>query len=110
MRLMAKDLQPIQVLRAERKPSGYVGTETNYKPYTVIQGQITPVNDNYSIAAYGERVSQMFNVNVEFGEDTRKGDKLVINGEECAVIAVLVYSSHMALTAERTGVLYGRSI
>lgn len=103
---MARDLQPIQVLRAERKPSGYVGTETNYKPYTVIQGQITPINDNYSIAAYGERVSQMFNVNVEFGEDVKKGDKLVINREQCTVVAVLTYSSHLSLTAERTGVLY----
>lgn len=106
---MARDLQPIQVLRAERKPSGYVGTETNYKPYTVIQGQIKPVNDNYSIAAYGERVSQMFSVNVEFGEEVKKGDKLVINGEECTVIAVLTYSSHLSVTAERTGVLYERS-
>ena len=100
---MQKDLRSIQVLRASREKSPYVGTQTEYEPYNVIKGQVSPVTDNYSISTYGERVSRMHNVLVEFGEDVRNGDKLIVNGEECTVVSVLIYSSHIVATVERTG-------
>lgn len=106
---MAKDLRPIQVLRAERNKSDYVGTDTEYKPYIMIKGQIAPVTDNYSIATYGERISRMYNVIIECGADVKNGDKLVINGEECTVVSVLTYSSHLSVTVERTGI-YGNGV
>lgn len=106
---MQKDLRPIQVLRASREKSAYVGTQTEYKPYNTIKGHVSPVTDNFSISTYGERVTQMYNVAVEFGEDVKNGDKFVINGEECTVVSVLTYSSHLSVTVERTGI-YGTGV
>jgi hypothetical protein len=51
----------------------------------------------------------MYNVAVEFGEDVKNGDKFVINGEECTVVSVLTYSSHLSVTVERTGI-YGAGV
>lgn len=111
MRLMARDLTPVQLLRAERiENSDYIGTKTEYKPYSVINAHIAPASDKYSVATYGERVSRMYNVAAEYGEDIKDGDKLVINGEECTVVTVLTYSSHITAVAERTGVAYGNGV
>lgn len=106
MRLMKADMKEIQRLRSESKKSGYIGTATEHKPLGVIFAQISPASDSYSIATYGERVSKLYSVTAEAGSDVRDGDKLVIYGEECKVISVMRYSTHTAITVERTGI-YG---
>lgn len=89
--------------RAEAKPSDYVGTEVEYVPVSEIKGQITPTTDDYSIANYGERVARMYSVITSLDELIYVGDRLVINGEDCAVVSVLKYSSHQTAVAERAG-------
>lgn len=106
MRLMKADVQEIQQLRVESKKSGYIGTATENKPFGIIYAQVSPASDSYSIATYGERISRLYSVTAESGADVRDGDKLVIYGEECKVISVMRYSTHTAVTAERTGI-YG---
>lgn len=104
MRLARQTMTKIPQLRAEVKPSGYVGTETEYKPYAALYGHISPVRDDYSIGVYGERVSRMHSVIFEAGTDVKSGDKLIIFGEKCTVLSIMRYSSHITVTAERTGV------
>lgn len=109
MRLAKQTMTKIPQLRGEAKTSGYVGTETEYNPYAVLYGHISPVRDEYSIGVYGERVSRMHSVIFEAGTDIQSGDKLVIFGEKCNVVSIMRYSSHLTVTAERTGVYGCRS-
>lgn len=101
---MIKDLRKIPQLRPEYKDSEYIGTEKAFKALGSIYAQVSPASDNYSIAAYGEKISKLYNVTADNLTDVRNGDVLIIDNEKCTVISVMKYSSHTAISAERTGI------
>lgn len=101
---MSKNLRKIPQQRPENEKSAYIGSDNKLISLGNIYAQVSPASDNYSIAAYGERISKIFTVTADTKEDVRNGDILVIDGEKCKVISVMKYTTHTTINVERMGI------
>ena len=100
---MLTNLKTVQLFRANKAESEYIGTSVEHTFSHYIEAAIAPATDEYSIANYGERTHKMYTLTTSVGEDVKHGDLVEINGELCEIVSDLRYSTHRTLTAERTG-------
>ncbi len=103
MRLMQRHLKELPRRRRSGQKSPYAGHETTLAEAPPIRAQVSPAADKQSIALYGERAEKMYNLNCETGTDLKIGEYVEIDGQDCKVVSVLRYSTHITAVAELAG-------
>ena len=99
VRLMTADTARYELKRPQVVPdTGYFGTKNEPVSIGYVIGQLSQVNDKFSVERYGDKSVSMYTLICASGANIRQNDRVVLGDGEYTVVAIMKYRDHVNAT------------